>query len=540
MINISQITFFDIIKSKGIINTEYSSLPTEYISTENELINYISKINSYNCEILWIRNGNYLNTHITDLDIISNNLHLINTPKILITTDGDRNVPSDYNINTVEKILESEKILFWYTQNYDQSIKHYKLKYYPIGFDFHSPHMLINDKSDIKFKYITNIRKIKIKKIKKKIFCDSHLRITHSERNYMFHQLKYNKHIDFLSQNCDFQNITNLYNRYKFILSPRGAGLDCHRTWELFLAGCIIITKSSSLDYMYINNKLPVVIINDWNELNIDLLEKLKVWYKYYNNYTKKENILKKLKYTYWLDNSNNITIKNNLIPDNIICTWKDNNLPKIILDNLRNLNNDKQLLFYTDNDIKKFFIEYYDNNYLNFFNDIKFGKYKSCFFKYCYLYKFGGYYVDIDVEFYYPISYFIQHNTNFFTIKAFPKITENNILQSLLFTAPNNPIIKMCIDDMFKYGSNISIDSSDVNSFIEQLNICMYNNIKTITNFEPNNINNSKKINIDNNELNIQLGQENLINSKYHIIYNEKIIAKSKYDNYISGEGFI
>ena len=32
-------------------------------------------------------------------------------------------------------------------------------------------------------------------------------------------------------------DITKDYNKYNFVISPRGRGLDCHRTWELFLAG---------------------------------------------------------------------------------------------------------------------------------------------------------------------------------------------------------------------------------------------------------------------------------------------------------------
>ena len=47
-------------------------------------------------------------------------------------------VPSSYDKLLVSKLLESPKILKWYTQNYDKTINHNKLGYYPIGLDMHT------------------------------------------------------------------------------------------------------------------------------------------------------------------------------------------------------------------------------------------------------------------------------------------------------------------------------------------------------------------------------------------------------------------
>lgn len=56
----------------------------------------------------------------------------------------------------------------------------------------------------------------------------------------------------------------------KFVLSPRGAGIDCHRTWEALLMGAIPIVKTSSIDPLF--EGLPVLIIQDWNEITEDFL----------------------------------------------------------------------------------------------------------------------------------------------------------------------------------------------------------------------------------------------------------------------------
>jgi hypothetical protein len=73
------------------------------------------------------------------------------------------------------------------------------------------------------------------------------------------------------------EKLSEIYARnrqYPFWLSPRGGGLDCHRTWEALYLDVIPIVWNSSLNVLYEN--LPVVIINDYKELNEKFLyEKL-------------------------------------------------------------------------------------------------------------------------------------------------------------------------------------------------------------------------------------------------------------------------
>ena len=56
---------------------------------------------------------------------------------------------------------------------------------------------------------------------------------------------------------------------YTFVLSPRGMGMDCHRTWEALCLGCIpIVTYHYSLF-----DDLPVLVVSDWSEITQELLE---------------------------------------------------------------------------------------------------------------------------------------------------------------------------------------------------------------------------------------------------------------------------
>jgi hypothetical protein len=297
----------DFIWSKGVfLRNTYMLEDTETISDENTIIKQIETNDNFfgQHHIIWIRNtsGHYQPTQhsYTDLDIFAGNIGFINRPTILITSDGDRPVPSSYSIQTIKTILTNQYIIKWYTQNYDRTIEHPKLGHFPIGLDLHTSKTSIRCEPQLKINRYYELRNKQ--KIFNTIFCDSHLALSNIDRIEMHAKLKYNKEIYFLPAYVDWKNIVTYYSQYKFVLAPGGNGFDTHRIWELLLLGSIPITKSSPLDTMWIKNNLPVVIINDWDELNIDLDKKLVEWYNKLNELTKPENIEPKFKYEYWLN----------------------------------------------------------------------------------------------------------------------------------------------------------------------------------------------------------------------------------------------
>jgi len=283
--------------SKGPLQTAYSTKGTEYLATEEELIDQIKSATT----VLWIRNGSLGPLRTTDLDIVAKHLNILPNPVTLITSDGHRIVPSSYKSQTVQTILNHPNISKWLTQNYDKTLTNEKLGYMPIGFDFHTPKWLINNKPDAKTEFMLQCRNTAQPKIKDKIFLDAHLTISSLEREYLYATVRNNPSVICLKSQVPFTDITKIYNMYQFVLSPSGRGFDCYRTWELFLAGCIVIVKSSPLDDMFKKHKLPVVIIKNWAELNMNLDQKLKQWYTDLIELTALETILPKLQFMYWL-----------------------------------------------------------------------------------------------------------------------------------------------------------------------------------------------------------------------------------------------
>ena len=52
---------------------------------------------------------------------------------------------------------------------------------------------------------------------------------------------------------------------HKFMFSPAGNGLDCHRTWEAIYAGCVPILKRGTL-VSSLSESLPIWEVDDWDE----------------------------------------------------------------------------------------------------------------------------------------------------------------------------------------------------------------------------------------------------------------------------------
>ena len=78
-------------------------------------------------------------------------------------------------------------------------------------------------------------------------------------------QLESSPCITWLPRNQRLPALLADYARHAFVISPHGRGLDCYRTWEALLMGCVPIVKRSPLDRLY--HGLPVAIVDDWREI---------------------------------------------------------------------------------------------------------------------------------------------------------------------------------------------------------------------------------------------------------------------------------
>lgn len=243
---------------------------------------------------------------------------------VLITTDSDESIPSDIwrnyqgGLNALpvrnlpspiigfDEFLNSPRLLHWYTSNFEDKFKHDKITPIPLGLDYHtlfysegiSPYSQEKDLQDV----IDNIKPFE--KRPNKVYAtfqfnDSYTRFRNSlgeDRKTIYAKLKNNKNIYFEPKKIPRKQYWDNHSKYSFVLSPVGNGLDCHRTWEALILGCIPIVKTSPIDDVY--KDLPVIIIKDWDEItskNLNMWKKLVLENK--DNYK-----LEKLTSEYWND----------------------------------------------------------------------------------------------------------------------------------------------------------------------------------------------------------------------------------------------
>lgn len=78
----------------------------------------------------------------------------------------------------------------------------------------------------------------------------------------------------------------------KFVVCPRGNGVDTHRLWETLYMGSIPIVKYEKTHHLFTD--LPILFINDWSEITEEYLEDI------YIQYQNKNWNLEKLNLSYW------------------------------------------------------------------------------------------------------------------------------------------------------------------------------------------------------------------------------------------------
>ncbi len=86
---------------------------------------------------------------------------------------------------------------------------------------------------------------------------------------------------------------------HKFVISPRGNGLDCHRTWEaLYLKTIPIVKRSPGMSYF---EDLPIYFVDSWKEVTEQSLN------SFYENMLKTKYDLGKIKISWWHDKIKNL-----------------------------------------------------------------------------------------------------------------------------------------------------------------------------------------------------------------------------------------
>jgi len=241
---------------------------------------------------------------------VQNILPKIKNNFIIVSGDSDLCVPREaLNLNETNILLNSSYLIKWFIQN-TQIQDNNKIVQLPIGLDYHT----ISNNKNHQWKlpnesYLPKHQELVLLHIKEnsKLFYERipKIYVNFSKNNDRFGDRKkslesipYNLLVinsNFTPRSINWQNITN----YTFVLSPFGVGMDCHRTWEALCLGSIPIVRASNFKKMF--EDLPVLIVDDWSDINQNLLQKTII------EFTTKEFKYDKLTLSYWVNKIRNI-----------------------------------------------------------------------------------------------------------------------------------------------------------------------------------------------------------------------------------------
>jgi len=234
----------------------------------------------------------------------------VKTQITLVVSDGDESFPSSLSASIdVLSFLNDDRLLSVFAQNVDGSVKHPKIHPLPIGLDYHT----INRRggywgekrqtAQAQERYLENLilRLPPLEKRIPKAYVDFHLSdrtiYDGTRRTDIFRRIYDPRCIDAAVDYLPRHKLWEKKSQYAFSISPHGNGLDCHRTWEDLVLGCIVIVKTSALDPLY--EGLPVVIVKEWNEITP---QNLSIWLEGCAGKANDTSVRERLTLRYWME----------------------------------------------------------------------------------------------------------------------------------------------------------------------------------------------------------------------------------------------
>ena len=188
-----------------------------------------------------------------------NELPKIKNKFILLTHNSDHAT----NIKHIE-YLNSEKIIVWFGQN--PGFEHKKFIPLPIGFE--NPTWVPS-----KLKYIRNVNEFDLipwKKRKYLLYINFSSHTNPGAREYLLSLFANIPNVLISKQRVDYPTYMSQIENSKYVLCPRGNGLDTHRYYETILMGSIPVVENSTLFPIF--SESTTLILSSLNNLTVDIL----------------------------------------------------------------------------------------------------------------------------------------------------------------------------------------------------------------------------------------------------------------------------
>jgi hypothetical protein len=179
---------------------------------------------------------------------------------VLVTHNSDFYAP-----NSFRSRLEDKKIIAWYGSNPD--VRNHA-KFFPIPIGLANRRWPGGNLNKLTYAFEKH-RKPWLNRTTL-LYVNFNLGTNKAQRQAALSQAKLIKDVQIITKSVSFETYLEQVGNAKFVLSPPGNGIDCHRTWEALMLGAAPVVLSSGLDPLF--NKIPSVIIDNWAKLTENFL----------------------------------------------------------------------------------------------------------------------------------------------------------------------------------------------------------------------------------------------------------------------------
>jgi hypothetical protein len=180
-------------------------------------------------------------------------------PFVLVTHNSDHSITETYL-----RLLENPLLIHMYSQN--TFINHPKLTALPIGIaNSQWVHGNISN-----YKHMMN----SIPDKKKFVYANVNKSTNMDHRTFVLDTVKQYPFVHMVEPTKDHLSYIKELSEYKWAISPKGNGVDCHRLWECLYAKVIPLVDDTVNARQFKQMGFPIILVSDWNKLSIEQLEK--------------------------------------------------------------------------------------------------------------------------------------------------------------------------------------------------------------------------------------------------------------------------
>jgi len=184
----------------------------------------------------------------------------IKTKFILVTGISDYSI--DIN-NNFKSILYNPNLIHWFASN-PPSEDFDKLSFIPIGFQEYER---LGDNLIFLKENLNDHNEWEKKK--NKIYIPYHS-LTSPDRQSIIQKLSKLSFVEVEKTKLSFQDYINKIKQYKYVLSLRGNGWDCHRNYEIIFSGSVPVMQQGPISKNFKKYDIPYILIKDVSDKIFD------------------------------------------------------------------------------------------------------------------------------------------------------------------------------------------------------------------------------------------------------------------------------